>query len=143
MGRHALGDRYRTLAVAATWPVGAEPSSVVEDRAGKRLYVANRISNDVAVLDAQTGVEEKRLLAGRGASYLDDLARWRPDLRDAHVSESAALRTELEIAPRLESEITVIDAARAVVVDRMPLHAIAGVFHLAFSADGRLGVVAE
>jgi YVTN family beta-propeller protein len=43
---------------------------VVEDRAGKRLFVANRISNDVAVLDAQTGAEEKRLLAGRGASYL-------------------------------------------------------------------------
>jgi YVTN family beta-propeller protein len=33
--------------------------------------------------------------------------------------------------------------ARAVVVDRMPLHAIAGVFHLAFSSDGSLGVVAE
>src|ERR1039457_6265260 len=27
----------RTLAVTATWPEGAEPSSVVEDRAGKRL----------------------------------------------------------------------------------------------------------
>jgi len=51
------------LAVVATWPVGAEPSSVVEDRAGKRLFVANRISSDVAVLDAQTGAEEKRLLA--------------------------------------------------------------------------------
>ncbi len=34
----------RTLAVTATWPVGAEPSSVVEDRAGKHLFVANRIS---------------------------------------------------------------------------------------------------
>jgi YVTN family beta-propeller protein len=42
-----------------------------------------------------------------------------------------------------ESEITVIDAARAVVVDRMALHQIAGVFHVALSADGRLGVVAE
>jgi hypothetical protein len=49
----------------ATWPVGAEPSSVVEDRGGQvRLFVANRISNDMAVLDAQTGAEEKRLLAG-------------------------------------------------------------------------------
>ena len=42
-----------------------------------------------------------------------------------------------------ESEITVIDVARAVVVDRIPLHEIAGVFHVAFSADGRLGVAAE
>src|ERR1035437_9942968 len=42
-----------------------------------------------------------------------------------------------------ESEITVIDTARAVVVDRISLHGVAGVFHLAFSSDGRLGVVAE
>jgi YVTN family beta-propeller protein len=37
----------------------------------------------------------------------------------------------------------VIDATRAVVVDRMPLHEIAGVFHVALSADGRLGAAAE
>ena len=41
------------------------------------------------------------------------------------------------------SEITVIDPARARVVDRMPLPDIAGVFHVAFSRDGRLGVAAE
>ena len=125
------------LAVAATWPVGAEPSSVVEDRGGKRLFVANRISNDVAVLDAQTGAEEKRLLAGRGSSYLT----LSPDgsmIYGTHVYPNPSPH---RTAP--ESEITVIDAARAVVVDRMPLHAIAGVFHVAFSADGRLGAVAE
>ena len=133
----------RTLAVTATWPVGAEPSSVVEDRAGKRLYVANRISNDVAVLDAQTGEEEKRLAAGRGASYLT----LSPDggrLYVTHVYPNPPrVRTELDNRTAPESEITVIDTARAVVVDRMPLHRIAGVFHLAFSSDGRLGVVAE
>jgi YVTN family beta-propeller protein len=133
----------RTLAVKATWPVGAEPSSVVEDRAGKRLFVANRISNDVAVLDASTGVEEKRLLAGRGASYLTispDGSR----IYATHVYPNPPrVRTELDNRTAPESEITVIDTARAVVVDRMPLHSIAGVFHLAFSSDGRLGVVAE
>ena len=132
-----------TLAVVATWPVGAEPSSVVEDRAGKRLFVANRISNDVAVLDAQTGVEEKRLLAGRGSSYLE-LSPDGSRIYATHVyPNSSPLRTGLENRTVPESEITVIDVARAVVVDRMPLHAIAGVFHLAFSADGRLGVAAE
>jgi len=30
-----------------------------------------------------------------------------------------------------------------VVVDRIPLHGIAGVFHVASPADGRLGVAAE
>jgi YVTN family beta-propeller protein len=133
----------RTLAVTATWPVGAEPSSMVEDRAGKRLFVANRISNDVAVLDAQTGKEEKRLLAGRGSSYLaisPDGSR----IYATHIYPNPPrVRTELDnrIAP--ESEITVIDTARAVVVDRMPLDRIAGVFHLALSFDGRLGAVAE
>ena len=133
----------RTLAVTAVWPVGAEPSSVVEDRAGKRLFVANRISNDVAVLDAQTGVEEKRLLAGRGSSYLT-LSPDGSRIYATHVYPNPPrVRTALDnrIAP--ESEITVIDTARAVVVDRMPLDRIAGVFHLAFSSDGRLGVVAE
>jgi len=125
------------LAVVATWPVGAEPSSVVEDRAGKRLFVANRISNDVAVLDAQTGAEEKRLLAGRGSSYLT-LSPDGSRIYGTHVYPNPSPH---RTAP--ESEITVIDAARAVVVDRMPLHAIAGVFHAALSADGRLGAVAE
>jgi YVTN family beta-propeller protein len=133
----------RTLAVTATWPVGAEPSSVVEDRAGKRLFVVNRISSDVAVLDASTGAEEKRLLAGRGASYLTispDGSR----IYATHIYPNPPrVRTELDNRTAPESEITVIDAARAVVVDRMPLHSIAGVFHLAFSADGRLGAVAQ
>jgi YVTN family beta-propeller protein len=133
----------KTLAVVATWPVGAEPSSVVEDRQGKHLFVANRISNDLAVLDAQTGAEEKRLLAGRGSSYL----ALSPDgtrIYATHVYPNTLTRgtgVENRIPP--ESEITVIDVARAVVVDRIPLHEIAGVFHVAFSADGRLGVAAE
>jgi YVTN family beta-propeller protein len=133
----------RTLAVTATWPVGTEPSSVVEDRAGKRLFVVNRISSDVAVLDAQTGAEEKRLLAGRGASYLTPS----PDgsrIYATHIYPNPPrVRTELDNRTAPESEITVIDAARAVVVDRMTLHSIAGVFHLAFSSDGRLGAVAQ
>ena len=132
-----------TLAVVATWPVGAEPSGVVEDRAGKRLYVANRISSDIAVLDAQTGVEEKRLLGGRGASYLT-LSPDGAKIYATHVYPNASRQpTEGGNRNAPESEITVIDATRAVVQDRIPLHAVAGVFHLAFSADGRLGAVAE
>ena len=131
------------LSVIATWPVGAEPSGVVEDRVAKHLFVANRISNDIAVLDALTGEEQKRLLGGRGASYLTlspDGAR----IYATHIYPNPSpLRTGLENRTVPESEITVIDAARAVVLDRIPLHSVAGVFHLAFSNDGRLGVVAE
>jgi YVTN family beta-propeller protein len=133
----------RTLAVTATWPVGAEPSSVVEDRAGKRLYVANRISSDIAVLDASTGAEQKRLLAGRGASYLT-LSPDGSRIYATHIYPNPPrIPTEMDNRKPPESEITVIDTARAEVVDRIPLDSIAGVFHLALSSDGRLGVVAE
>ncbi len=126
-----------SLEVVATWPVGAEPSSVVEDRAGKHLFVANRVSNDVAVLNPETGVEEKRLAAGRGASYITPS----PDGSRLYVTHIYPNATPFRTAP--ESEISVIDAARAEVVDRIPLHNIAHGFHIAFSSDGRLGVAAE
>ena len=41
------------------------------------------------------------------------------------------------------SEITVIDTATHRVVERKPLHNVAGVFHIAISADGKLGVAAQ
>ncbi len=125
------------LEVVATWPVRAEPSSVVEDRAGKYLFVADRISDDVAVLNAQTGAEVKRLLAGRGASYMT-LA---PDGSRLYVTHVYPNPGPHRTPP--ESEISVIDTARAEVVDRIPLHSIAGVFHVAISNDGRLGAAAE
>jgi len=145
------------LEVVATWPVAAEPSSVIEDPTQKQLFVANRISNDIAVLDAQTGVEQKRLLAGRGASYLALSPALSPPLSPAlspplstPLSTQGSKLYATHVYPNPsphrttpESEITVIDVARAVVIDRIPLHGIAGVFHIAISADGRLGAVAE
>ena len=127
----------QSLEVVATWPVAAEPSSVVEDREGNHLFVANRISNDVAVLDARSGTEEKRLAAGRGASYITPS----PDGSRLYVTHVYPNLTTHRTLP--ESEITVIDTARAVVADRIPLHGIAHGFHIAFSADGRLGVAAD
>jgi YVTN family beta-propeller protein len=132
----------RALAVVATWPVSAEPSSVVADRAGKRLFVANRVSNDVAVLNARTGVEEKRLAAGRGASYLTIS----PDGSRIYVTHvypnPPRVHGETDNRTAPESEITVIDAGSAEVVERIPQHAVSGVFHVALSSDGRLGVAA-
>ena len=128
------------LEVTATWPVAAEPSSVVmvsDDQARRRLFVANRISNDVAVLDAETGAEQKRLVAGRGASYMTVSA----DGKRLFVTHIYPNPGRHRTPP--ESEITVIDPIEARVVERMPLHSIAGVFHMALSADGRLGVVAH
>lgn len=133
----------KALEVVATWAVGAEPSGVAEDREGKHVFVADRVSNDVAVLDAQSGAEEKRLAAGRGASYTASS----PDgsrLYVTHVYPNPTRQsTDKGNRNAPESEITVIDASRAVVVDRIRLQNIAHGFHTAFSADGRLGVTAQ
>ncbi len=43
---------------------------MVIDRSGKTLYIANRVGNDVSIVDIATGKEKKRLPAGHGASYL-------------------------------------------------------------------------
>jgi len=126
----------KTLEVIATWPVTAEPSSVIGDREGKYLFVANRISNNVAVLDAKTGAEEKRLAAGRGASYITPSA----DGRKLYVTHVYPNPAPHRTAP--QSEITVIDTQRAVVIERIALPYIAHGFHVAFSADGRLGAAA-
>ena len=132
-----------TLEVTDTWKVGSEPTGIVVDRSGKHLFVANRISNDIAVLAAATGEEEKRLMAGRGSSYLtlsaDGSCIYGTHIypNPPHGDTSGGNREE----PR--SEITTIDVKRAMVVDHTPLRRVAGVFHLAQSADGRLAAVAQ
>jgi len=125
------------LQVVQTLPTGSEPSGVVSDRDGTTLYVANRLTSDVSVIDLKSGQETKRLLAGRGASYLalSPDGRW---IYCTHIYPNpGAFRTQPN------SEITVIDTERQIVVERKPLHNVAGVFHVALSADGRLGVAAQ
>jgi YVTN family beta-propeller protein len=126
-----------TRAATRTIATGAEPYGVVVDRAGKTLYVANRISNDVSVIDIATGVQRKRLMAGHGASYMA-------------ISADGSRVYCTHVYPRIgaqrtvpQSEITVIDTAREAVVERTPLDGVAGMFHVAVSADGRMGVVAQ
>src|SRR5579864_4495649 len=127
----------RTLQVVQTLPSGPEPSGVVSDSNGTTLYVANRLSGDISVIDLKSGQETKRLLAGRGASYLalSPDGRW---IYCTHIYPNAgAFRSQPN------SEITVIDTTRQIVVERKPLHNVAGVFHVAVSADGRLDVAAQ
>jgi YVTN family beta-propeller protein len=123
--------------VVRTLHAGFEPTSAITDRRGAFLYTANRISNDVSVIDLKSGAEIKRLLAGRGASYL----ALSPDgtrIYSTHIyPNSGKFRTPSQ------SEITVIDTARQMVVDRYGLDKAAGIFHVALSRDGRLGVVAQ
>ena len=126
------------LTVTRTLPTGFEPTGVAVDKAGKTLYVANRLSNDISVIDLGSGQETKRLLAGRGASYLA-LSADGTRLYCTHIYPK--INKVYRTAP--ESEITVIDTARQTVIDRLPLHNVAGVFQLAISTDGKLGVAPQ
>ncbi|MGP0016959.1 MAG: cytochrome D1 domain-containing protein [Candidatus Sulfotelmatobacter sp.] len=125
------------LKVVQTFPTGPEPSGVASDLDNTTLYVANRLSGDVSVIDLKSGQETKRLLAGRGASYLalSPDGKW---IYCTHIYPNAG-----SFRSQPNSEITVIDTARQMVIERKPLHNVAGVFHVALSADGRLGVAAQ
>ena len=125
------------LQVVQTLRTGPEPSGVVSDSNGATLYVANRLSGDVSVIDLKSGQETKRLLAGRGASYL----ALSPDGKWIYCTHIYPNPGRFRTPPN--SEITVIDTARQMVVERKRLHNVAGVFHVALSADGRLGVIAQ
>lgn len=127
----------RTGSVMATWAAGYEPSSVMEDRGEKALFVADRIGNNITVLDTTTGAVKVTLEAGRGASYL----AMAPDGSRLYATHVYPNPVPHRTPP--ESEITVIDPAREQVVNRIRLPSIAGVFHVAISRDGRLGVAAE
>jgi YVTN family beta-propeller protein len=126
-----------TLEVVRTLSTGFEPSGVVFDSRANALYVANRLSNDISVIDFKTGQETKRLLAGRGASYLS----LSPDGKSIYCTHVYPNPSAFRSQP--QSEITVIDTGTQTVVERKPLHNVAGAFHLATSADGKLSVVAQ
>ena len=126
-----------TLKVTRSLSTGFEPAGVVADHAGATLYVANRLSSDISVIDVKTGQEIKRLLAGRGSSYL----ALSPDGSRIYGTHIYPNRGAFRTPPN--SELTVIDTARQAVVERRPMRNLSGVFHVAISADGKLGVAAH
>lgn len=126
-----------SMAVVQTLSAGFEPSGVIFEPKANALYVANRLSNAVSIIDLKTGQETKRLLAGRGASYLSSS----PDGRFIYCTHIYPNPGAFRSQP--QSEITVIDTSTQTVVERKPLHNVAGAFHLATSTDGKLTVVAQ
>ncbi len=125
------------FSVLRTLPAGWEPTSVVTDRAGKNLYVANRLSDDVSVIELATARESKRIPAGHGASYLARAGNT-PLIHCSHVYPNIK---GVRRVP--ESQLTVIESSRQAVTGTQIMTNAAGVFHIAFSPDGRLGVVAH
>jgi YVTN family beta-propeller protein len=145
------------MRVVRSMATGKEPYGIA--LAGQRLYVANRISSDISVLDAADGKLIRTIAAGNGASYL----ALSPDgkyVYCSHVYPAVGKdRTPSELSmpwigsihvdvnpledrKQPESAITAIDT-RTLQAQLIPEHDVAGAFHLAISADGRLGVVAE
>jgi YVTN family beta-propeller protein len=125
------------LKVIRELPAGFEPNAAIADAEGRFLYVANRMGNDVSVIDLARGVESKRLLAGRGAAYLS----LSPDGRRIYCTHIYPQPGGFREPP--ESEVTVIDTRRQVVVERERLHNVAGVFHVASADHGRLVIAAQ
>ncbi len=123
------------MAVTRTFKTGFEPNAVWADKSA--IYTANRIGNDISVIDLVSGVETRRLAAGRGASYFAPS----PDGQSLYCTHIYPAMGRHREPP--QSEITIVDAAHQVVRARQPLPNVAGVFHLAFSADGQLGMAAQ
>lgn len=126
-----------SLKVLRTLPAGFEPTGVTVDAAHQVLYVANRLSDDISLIDLAAGGDVQRFVAGRGASYVAAS----PDGAHIYVSHIYPQVGTFRAPPK--SEITEIDAGRHVVARRLALNNAAGVFHMAFSRDGRIGLAAE
>ena len=126
-----------SMTVTRVMKTGFEPSGVAADGREEFLYVGNRITNDVSVIDLASGQEARRLVAGRGASYVTPS----PDGSRIFVSHIYPNFGKFRTEP--QSEITAIDTAQRVVEDRYRLPNAAGVFEMAFTADGKVGIAAE
>jgi YVTN family beta-propeller protein len=124
-----------SLQVTRTLKTGFEPNAVFANDTA--LYTANRIGNDISVIDLASGAETRRLAGGRGASYLTPS----PDSQSLYCTHIYPNIGRHRAPP--ESEITVVDTEHQIVRERQPLDNVAGVFHVAFSSDGRLGIACQ
>ena len=124
-----------TLQPMRTLPAGFEPTGIAFDGRGA-LYVANRLSDDVAVVDLASGAITRRLISAHGASYAAASA----DGSRIYVTHIYPFVGLFRTPPR--SEIAEIDARTQIVTNRITLPDAAGVFHVTLSRDGRLGLAA-
>ena len=125
------------LKVIRNLPAGFEPTGVAVDGRGEFLYAGNRLGNDVSVIDLKTGSDVRRLLAGRGTSWMTAA----PVGSRVFVTHIYPNPGRFRAQP--QSEITEIDTASRTIAARLPLANVAGVFHVAVSRDGRLGIATQ
>jgi YVTN family beta-propeller protein len=117
-------------AVVATIAVGWAPMDLLVNSQTDHVLVANSQSRDISVVDLEAGKEIKRLKAGEGPRGLVTS----PDGRWIYLAN---------LLPKLHPpdqppvpEVTVIDAKREVVVERVGLHGANLVYGLDIAPDG-------
>lgn len=101
-----------TRTVLAEAAVGDEPHEVVADPRGRWIFVANTADDSISALDATTWTETKRLVAGNGPWSM----ALSHDGQSIHVTSVRPYPSRFRDPP--VSEVTVIDAERAVVRER-------------------------
>jgi YVTN family beta-propeller protein len=106
-----------THQVVATLEVGDEPHGLIVDQQGKYLYVLNTSIDNISVIDVATLREIKRLSASRSPWSI----ALSPDGRSLLVTH--ALSRFIGDRQPAQSEVTVIDAERATVADRLVIPA--------------------
>ena len=102
-----------TRDVRRTLTVGDEPHGVLTDRAGRWLYVLNTAEDNISVFDTSSWEEVKRLSASRNPWSIALSQDGERILVTNNLSRFVPFRT----SPM--SEVTVIDAGRGVVEDRV------------------------
>lgn len=121
--------------VVATVPVGDEPHGVLTDKSGKNLYVLNTSEESISVIDIETLEEHKRLSASRGPWSLSRS----PD--GSRIYATNTLSRFVPFRAPSQSEVTVIDAERAVVEDRVVLPGTNLLQGVAWHPSGRFAIV--
>ncbi len=135
-----LDDTVSIVSVAArkvvrTIPVGDEPHGVLTDRDGRLLYVLNTSTDSISVIDTQSLEEVKRLEASRNPWSLSLSPDGAQILVTNNLSRFVPFRTASV------SEVTVIDAARAVVEDRREIPGANLLMGIDWHPSGQFGLI--
>jgi YVTN family beta-propeller protein len=113
------------LSIRRTLKTGWGPIGVTTDRTGNFLYVANSAGDNISVLGLSRGVEVKKLAASRSPHWVS-LSR---DGQKVYVSNLLPRIGPPDQAP--VSELTVIDAGKQVVAERIPIPGAIELQHIA------------
>jgi YVTN family beta-propeller protein len=118
--------------VRRTLQGGWGPTALTTDKSGKFLYVANAASHSVSLIDLHDGRELKRFAARRSPQHM----RLSRDGRRVYVSNVLPLLRPYDEPP--VSEVTVIDAEKQVMAERIQIPGVIELRHIA-EAPAALG----